>query len=268
VFATAHYTDFILSNAIFAKANYNYSKRAKNVRKRINMKRCPQCNSVFGDDLVYCTNDGTPLAQETFVLPSEASQTDAEEITVIHHDPITIDIPNRPAPAPTEAFNYQVPPPENIVPVIIEKRRNTGRYLLFLFIGLILGGGLVLAAVLFGIFLYQNRSPQTANAANRNSQVNTAQNTKNSPTETPKTASAKHDKRTDAADDDFNGRVITLNAYVRSSPNRSSKEIDILPVDDRLNIAERENENSPWYRVTCEHGTTGWMHGNTIEFTR
>ncbi|MEP6901806.1 MAG: SH3 domain-containing protein [Actinomycetota bacterium] len=232
------------------------------------MKRCPQCNSVFEDSLVYCTNDGTPLLEETFVLPSESSPLDAEEITVIHHAPITIDIPNTPALAPTEAFNYQIPPATNVVPVVIEKRRNTGRYLLFLFIGLILGGGLVLAAVLFGIFLYQNKSAQTANTANRNSQVNSVQTTKTSPTETPKTVSAKHEKHTDAPDDEFNGRVITLNAYVRSSPNRNSKEIDILPVDDRLNIAERENENSPWYHITCEHGTTGWMHGNTIEFTR
>jgi len=78
----------------------------------------------------------------------------------------------------------------------------------------------------------------------------------------------KHAVRTDDADDEFNGRVITLNAYVRSQPSRTAREIDVLPIDDRLEIEERENENSPWFEVTCEHGTKGWMHGNTIEFTR
>ena len=228
------------------------------------MKKCPQCNSVFDDSLVYCTNDGMPLIEETFVLPSEASPPDAEEITVIRQEPITIDIPNNSAPAPTEQFNYQVPPAETIIPVVIEKRRNTGKYVLFLVVGLVLGGGAVLAAVLFAVYLSQNNSPQAANPIKEN----TAQTPKITPTATPVTASAKHEKRTDSSDDEFDGRVISQNAYVRSSPSRNAKEIDVLPVGDRLEIEERENENSPWYRVTCEHGTSGWMHGNTIEYTR
>ena len=229
------------------------------------MKRCPQCNSVFADSLVYCTNDGMPLIEETFVMPSEASPADAEEdITVIHQEPITIDIPNAKPPAPTEQISYQTPTGETVIPIVIEKRRNTGKYLLFLALGLVLGGGLVLAAVLFMMYLSQNNQSPTANATNQNS----ALNGKEKPTATPVTASAKHEKRTDRADDEFNGRVISRNAYVRSSPDRNSKEIDVLPIDDRLEIEERENENSPWFQVTCEHGTTGWMHGNTIEYTR
>jgi hypothetical protein len=230
------------------------------------MKKCPQCNSVFDDSLVYCTNDGTPLVEETFVLPSEASPIDAEEeITVVHHDPITIDIPGNSPPAPTEQFNYQTPPVETVIPIVIEKRRNTGKYLLFLVVGLVLGGGLVLAALLFAVYLSQNNSPTTTtNTTNQNS----APTPKVTPTPTPVTASAKHEKRTAEADDEFNGRVISKNAYVRASPSRNAKEIDVLPIDDRLKIEEREDENSPWFRVTCEHGTTGWMHGNTIEYTR
>ncbi len=229
------------------------------------MKRCPQCNSVFDDSLDYCTNDGTNLIKETFVLPSQASQIDTEEATVIRQEPITIDIPNNNAPAPTEQLNYRIPPTETIIPVVVEKPRNTGKYLLFLVLGLVLGGLSVLAAVLFSIYLFQENPPPTVN---QNSSVNSAQTPKPTPTPTPVTASAKHEKRTDDADADFNGRVITLNAYIRSSPNRSAKEIDVLPIDDRLEIEERENENSPWYQVTCEHGTSGWMHGNTIEYTR
>ncbi len=229
------------------------------------MKRCPQCNSVFDDSLIYCTNDGSVLAQETFVLPSEASTPEPEEITIIRHAPVTIDIPNpNPPPIPTEQLNYYLPPTENVIPVIIEKPRNTGKYLLFLVLGLILGGGLVLAAILFSMYLSQKDEPQTFTFP---TPIPTS-SAKTTPAATPITASAKHEKRTDKPDDDFNGRVITLNAYVRSSPNRSAKETDVLPVDDRLTIEERASDNSPWYRVTCEHGTTGWMHGNTIEYTR
>lgn len=226
------------------------------------MKRCPRCNSVFQDTLVYCTNDGTPLIEENFVLPSE-NVPDQEEETLIRHEPLTIEIPS--APAPTAQFGYEIPPTGNVVPVVVERPRSAGRNMLFLISGLVIGGGLVLAAVLFGLFLYQSQN--SANHTNQNSSVTSTPNTKAAPTDTPKTASAKHEKPTDAADDEFNGRVITLNAYVRASPSRSSKEIDILPINDRLNIIERENEESPWYRVTCEHGTTGWMHGNTIEYT-
>ncbi len=229
------------------------------------MKRCPQCNSVFDDSLDYCTNDGTNLIKETFVLPSEASRIDAEEATVIRQEPITIDIPNNSAPAPTEQFNYRIPPTETVIPVVVEKPRNTGKYLLFLVLGLVLGGLSVLAAVLFSIYLFQDDPPPSVS---QNSSINSAQSPKPTPTATPVTASAKHEKRTDKPDEDFNGRVITLNAYIRSSPDRSAKEIDVLPVDDRLEIEERESEVSPWFRVTCEHGTSGWMHGNTIEYTR
>jgi hypothetical protein len=235
------------------------------------MKRCPQCNSVFDDALIYCTNDGTPLIEENFVLPSESSPNDDEEITVIHHDPITVDIPaqtsNQNPPAPTEAFTYQTPPQTNVVPVVIEKPRSSWKNLLFLLIGLILGGVLVLAAVVVGLFLYQSKQTPAANAANRNSPVNSAPTAKSSPSPSPVQPSTKHEKRTAKPDDEFNGRVITANAYVRFLPNKNSTQIDVLPVDDRLNIEERASENSPWYHVTCEHGTTGWMHGNTIEFT-
>ncbi|MBS1793153.1 MAG: SH3 domain-containing protein [Acidobacteria bacterium] len=230
------------------------------------MKRCPRCNSVFDDGLVYCTTDGTPLVAESFVLPSEAAPPDdREEATVIRSTPVRIEIPPENPPAPTEAFNFQVPPAVNVVPpVVVEEPSRTGRGCLLLGLGIVLGGLLVLGAVLLGVFWYQKTQTNT-NAA-RNAPANNSPTPKATPTSVE--ASAVHSKRTDAPDDKFNGRVITINAFVRTSPNRNAKEIDILPVDDRLDIKERENDNSPWYRVTCEHGTSGWMHGNTIEFTR
>lgn len=230
------------------------------------MKRCPQCNSVFDDSLEFCTNDGTHLIHEAFVIPSEAALPDDEEITVVHHDPINIKVPNTTATAPTEKFNYQTAPPV-VETIVVEKPRNAGKYLFFLIIGLVLGGGLVLATVLLAMFYFQNRT-QNTNTANRSVTVNQSPTPKNTSSATPVTASSKHQDKTDAPDDDFNGRVIAQNAYVRYTPSRDAMQIDVLPVNDRIEIEERESDSSPWYRVTCEHGTSGWMHGNTIEYTR
>jgi len=81
-------------------------------------------------------------------------------------------------------------------------------------------------------------------------------------------ASLKHAQPTAADAEEFNGRVIARNAYVRASPSKSAAQIDVLPLNDRINIERREDESSPWFYVSCEHGTKGWMHGDTIEFTR
>lgn len=238
------------------------ANRAENVRKEKFMKRCPQCNSVFDDVLTYCTKDGTELIEENFVLPSESSPIDDEEETLINRDTITINIPEIPeTERPTEEFFNQIPPTQQVVPIVVKKERNTGKYVLFLIVGLFIGGGLVLATLMFARTFYRQTSTQTKVETNQNSQINSSE-------KTPSVADEKHLTNTSAPDDDFNGRVITLNAYVRSAPDRNSDETDILPINDRLNIIRRENENSPWYYITCEHGTSGWMHGNTIEFTR
>lgn len=236
------------------------------------MKRCPQCETVYTDETQFCLNDGAVLVEET---APEMNFDDNEEATIIRHDPIIVDFGA--SNQPTEALNYQ-PAPPNRPTIIVEKQRNTGKYLLFLIVGLILGGALVLAGLLIARDL--NRSGDTANLKTNNknqtekvsvsnqsddSQTKANENT-NSQTNTFE-SNKIHEEKTSAADDEFNGRVITLNAYVRSAPSKSASEISILPKDDRIKIGERENSNSPWYKVMCEHGISGWMHGDTIEFT-
>ncbi len=224
------------------------------------MKRCPQCSSVYGDDVSFCLNDGKPLVAENFSLPSAGGDYEAE--TIIRHDPIVVNIPGENQSPP---HIYQTPPVET---VIIEKPARRRNPLMFLIIGLLLGGVLVLATLLLARNFFQTNDGNTVKTT-PSIQTNSNQTVKISPTETPlniNEMSQKHEMRTSADDDAFNGRVIAQNAYVRSSPSRSSEETDVLPVDDRINIERRENENSPWYYVTCEHGTSGWMHGNTIEY--
>lgn len=225
------------------------------------MKRCPQCNNVYEDDLQYCLNDGAGLITQTFTMPSDAEDFEAE--TVIRHAPVIVDLSAE--NISPEPIIYRNPPVE---PVIVEKPAKRKNPAMFLILGLILGGGLVLATLLLARSFYQN---DNTNKINRISRTNSNESIKTSPDETSPDIdklSQKHETRTGADDEEFNGRVIALNAYIRASPSRNSDETDVLPVDDRINIERRENENSPWYSVTCEHGTSGWMHGNTIEFTQ
>jgi hypothetical protein len=162
-----------------------------------------------------------------------------------------IDNFNEPEPTPLPP-----PPVGQFQPAAQSARPNRGiRYLLFLIVGLLIGAGLVgILAVIFIMY----RAPGAANAP---ANFNTANKGANIPA-----ASEKHLARNNTRkDDEFNGIVNTENGNIRAAPNSGVQ--DILPKGDRIEIIERENPTSPWYRVMCEHGVTGWMHGNTIKFT-
>lgn len=227
------------------------------------MKKCPQCNSVFDDNLIYCTHDGTSLAQENFTIPSDFHQNEREEETVIRREPVRIDV-TEPNVLRVPSQN-QVPPTENSAPIVVVKRRNTGKYLLFLLLGLFLGGSLVLGTLYFSQNYYRSNNTNVA--------VNSAPNNSNRDIKTPTpspapTPNAEHLIKTSAYDEDFNGRVIVSNANIRNGASINAAPITLLPADDRLTIERRASVESPWYYVTCEHETSGWMHGDTIEFTQ
>lgn len=225
------------------------------------MKKCPQCNSLYTDDTQYCLNDGEILISEVLPLPSEIN--DDEEITIVRTEPIVVDL----SATDAETLQYQAPPPN----VPAKTKSSSKNYIVFLIIGLLLGGGLVLATLFLAEKFYRNNEANNTNSAMINSnQPQNNNDMKNTDSQVNKqvTASAKHQEKTADSDEEFNGRVITLNAYIRSSPSRNSSEIDVLPIDDRLTITARDNPNSPWFHVVCEHGTSGWMHGNTIEYTK
>lgn len=234
------------------------------------MKRCPQCSSVYSDETQFCLNDGAVLVEE---VAAETSFNDDEEATIIRHDPIIVDVGQA-----NEPVYENVPIAPNRPTIIVEKERNTGKYLLFLIVGLILGGGLVLAGLFIARNYSQNENVANVSINNKNQPEKVAVSNQNINAATPNAnflqsnantieANTVHAEKSSADDADFNGRVITLNAYVRSAPSKTSAQISILPKDDRLKIGDRANPNSPWYKVTCEHGIFGWMHGDTIEFT-
>lgn len=222
------------------------------------MKKCPQCNSLFDDETRYCLNDGAALVEEILPLPSELSSD--EEPTVVRSEPIVVDLSAGETPAAES-----LPPTQPISPVVVKKTSDSGTYIIVLVLGLILGGVLVLTALLLtqNFFRSGNSNKPEISAVNSNQ---TAKNTNLLINQ--KISENLHHLKTGAGDEEFNGRVIALNAFVRSSPAKTSNSIDTLPVDDRINIQMRKHSNSPWYYIVCEHGTSGWMHGNTIEFTQ
>ncbi len=112
------------------------------------MKKCPQCNSVYGDENLYCLNDGTVLVEESFSLPSSADDFEAE--TIIRHKPVTVDLSNE--NIPPEPIIYQPPPIETVVIKQPANRRNAA---IFLILGLLLGGALVLATLILARSFYQ-----------------------------------------------------------------------------------------------------------------
>ena len=228
------------------------------------MKKCPQCNSVFPDELVYCTHDGTPLVSDNLPLPS-AENADAEPETVIRAEPFVVAVaPEKISPAPV-VYHSAAPP------IIVEKAQSSRNYLVFLMIGLLLGGGLVLLTLVLSRSYSANNQLENSNGKRRTINVETGQsNVRDAAKTTVKNGdsfSEKHAGKTNADEDKFNGRVIVANANLRSAPDLAGTAIDALPLGDRINIERRENDNSPWFHVTCEHGASGWMHGNMIEYT-
>lgn len=236
------------------------------------MKKCPQCDTVYEDEVVYCLNDGSELVEEIFMLQPEDS---IEAETIIRHDPIVVDLSEE--ENEIAVGEYQMPSGEKVIVIPAETTDNTRNYAIFLILGLLIGGGLVLATILF----MRNKQGGETNSATRVN-VNLASSGSSAPTarstveiapagQTPATepVSDRHAAANPTASDaTLNGRVIVLNARVRSAPSINAAAIDTLPLGDRLNIVRRENSGSPWYQIECEHGASGWMHGDTIEFTR
>lgn len=254
------------------------------------MKICPKCQTVYKDEIRFCLNDGTPLVeQETAAAPIDYEEPEtvisrnyqaSEEPIVINFgqpetktEPIMIDFSD------VETVVHPPKQAEELPQVTMIERpaARTNNYVLFLVIGLFVGGGLVLLTLLLARSFFSGENVNSNNAPAQNQAVttsnvnsagvNSAANSAQNANQAIQNAAAKHQNPNPSADASLlNGKVIAVNAYVRALPNKDSAQIDVLPIGDRLEIKDRENPTSPWYQVVCEHGTIGWMHGNTIAF--
>jgi hypothetical protein len=231
------------------------------------MKRCPECNEVYSEQLQYCLKDGRPL------IPVGAVDDDYD--TVVRPEQVVIDIEDPARPA--------VPVSPDIIPPQQAEPRAKVNPLAVLIAGTLIGGLLVLVAVLAFSLVNRDRSAEPSNQRPNVSLKNSsspkptptdrlpsnADIAANSAREPPANSTAMNVPDPESlAKKGFNGRVIMINAVVRSSPSVDSDEIAILPFDEPVKIGKPATEHSPWFRVTTEDGTTGWMHGNTIEFIK
>jgi len=242
------------------------------------MKRCPQCSEVYSDQLQFCLKDGSPLSDistaDTAVLPAADDDYD----TVVRPHPIVVDLSD-PVPEPEPVY------PE-ILPTQPEPARGRVNMIAVLIAGTIIGALLVLVAILaFALVFKERPNAQLVNVTAKNG--NTAKNSPaerptantQTPASSPKTPEKVNSNTPEDTDEEdarremlakrgFNGRVIKIKAVVRSEPSIESDEVAVLPYDEPLKIGRPAAEHNPWFRVTTADGTTGWMHGNTIEFTK
>jgi hypothetical protein len=239
------------------------------------MKKCPKCSAVYKDELLYCLSDGTALVEQPApAAPTVVDFDDSE--TIVRGEPIVIDFAKPEPESEPIMIDFSdvetvVHPPKQVeelpqVTVIEKPVAKTSNYALFLVIGLFIGGGLVLLTLFLARTFFSGGDAATNNAAPVNQTAPVSGSNQNT-NQTIQNAAARHEAPNPAADVNLlNGDVIAVNAYVRALPNKDSAQIDVLPIGDRLQIERRENDSSPWYQIKCEHGTTGWMHGNTIAF--
>lgn len=140
---------------------------------------------------------------------------------------------------------YPFPPPH--VPSDEKKIiRGVGKSLLFVISGFVLGAILLVSLIFIAASRTSRNEKNFSNANSLNAQL----------------TSDKHRNPNKLKKDaDFTGFVQVENGNLRSAPN--SETIDILPKYDRVNMIER---SGPWYQITCEHGVSGWMHGNNLDW--
>ena len=244
------------------------------------MKQCPQCSEVYTDQLQFCMIDGNPLVKVDADGPAPpAPAIDDDYDTVVNPERIVIDI-SEPPPVPEPVYTDALPSQP-------ETGRGRANTIAVLIVGTIIGGLLVLVAILAFALVFRDRSgAEPANVTERNANIaavrpsehptaNT-QTPASSPKATEKGNSNLMSEDTEAdqarremlAKRGFNGRVIKINAIIRSEPSIDSEEVAVLPYDEPVKIGKPAAEHNPWYRVTTSDGTTGWMHGNTIEFIK
>ncbi len=241
------------------------------------MKRCPKCNTVFEDQKRFCGNDGSVLVIEN--PATQAHETpddfDDEQVTIVRTEPVNLkftfpeEIPEAPPLEEDTGPLISLPESsEDSASLPPKPKSKVLKYALIMAIGLFFGGALVLGAVGLGYFYVVNQPTRNSSDSSRDKvQENIAPEKSNKSNDIE--TEVDHSKKNPNADESkLNGSVIKEKVFVRSLPDRTSAKAGLVPQNDRLEIFKRENPTSPWYEIKCEHGVQGWMHGNTIRFTK
>lgn len=230
---------------------------------------------VFEDEKRFCGTDGTTLVGEPFSLPSnyQSQDIDDEQETLIRARPIDLGFSeefSEPPPIGEDSIPLiQVDEPDQAPPPKPQKPKGKFlKYFAMLMVGLLVGGGFVLGALGLGYFYISNQ-PQNESTQNPGETPRSEDPSKSSTPSKEIVNDVDHSNRNPNADEEkLNGSVIRAKVFVRSRPDRTSAKAGMVPRNDRLEIIKREDDSSPWYEIKCEHGVRGFMHGNTIRFTK
>jgi len=238
---------------------------------------------LFSDELLYCTDDGSGLV---LAVP----RNDGEDYdTVIRPTNFVVDVGH--SESDVSEGSGLTGTSEQITSSNNEGTKTT---LLTLIAGIGFGGMLVLAIIL--LILWNSDKPVAVQPSNANSNSN---GNVNSNFLSPSPSLAKIDSNKSSSDEgeplttqpvapvddsisdsskslekqkskrnQFNGRVIALNAIVRIAPTMEAPELGIISYNTPIKIGKSAGGNNPWFRITTRGGESGWIHGNMIEFVK
>lgn len=248
------------------------------------MNRCPQCQYLFDKHISRCPND------RSFLMPDLPPT--VEYINPYVSNPTLIKTMAFPRFAPVPPVNEAQPP-----------RKKPDNYAGFLLVGLLLGC-ITIASLFVIVRFFSNAGNNVSAAVPRNVDNPSKGNAQTKPANDEiKPANAEPNRSSESAAvnkpvnaqtpekpanvyppkdtlpaantdvykkpvNNFNGRVIMMNAFLRSAPDMNAPEVTVLPLSSPITIGKQASPNSPWFRVKSEDGAVGWMHGNTIEYTR
>jgi hypothetical protein len=240
------------------------------------MKKCLQCEQVYGDDTNFCLSDGTTLVSVS------GSFTSFDETPTVFSN----------APAPTVQSNTPFIPPVSSAPVETNKSRTLLIALVVGFFALVIGGAVV-GLVMYGLFgpakkganvaanvsNSAEKSNKNASAEQSSGSENTAQNLKEQQDKLARDKQKLEDERqaleakkkeTTPPQPPPNSRTATIidpPSNIRAAPNGSVLCIARTrgTVVNILGPTGVTDNNGTWY-YTDYCGSRGVIHSSQIRF--
>lgn len=231
---------------------------------------CPKCKRSYEDDNLFCVVDGASLV----------SLVEKDQNRVV----VSWDDDPRGTEIPTQFMSI---PQQSGIPQSIPNNSNWLYSVIGGLVVIILFGGGYLVLVVSRENAAEKPRAENSTVASINKPANTSEVAYNSTagrgdyiaanaqTVSNSVPNLKNDEEIPKSNPEatssrkgYNGRVIMMNAIIRSSPSVYAPEIYIISFNEPIKIGKSAGGNNPWFRVTTTGGMTGWMHGNTIEFVR
>ncbi len=252
------------------------------------MKKCLQCEQVYGDETNFCLSDGSTL------VPVSDSFTFQDETPTVYSGSVPAPTVYSSAPPPTAQSHQQFVPPVSFTPPPETKKSNT--LLIALVVGFfaLVAGGAVVGLVIYGLNSGGKKDTNiasvsnSADKSNKNSATeqksgndNLAQNLKQQQDKLEKDRQKLEDerkaleaKKKDAAqtpppksDDSRTATIIDPPSNIRAAPNGAVLCIARTrgTIVNILGSTGVTDSNGTWY-YTDYCGRQGVIHSSQIRF--